>query len=293
MNTFVLWVHLVLGAPQGCAWRLPPVGPEAALTKKPDGRLEFIRRYPSLWAACALRSGGPAPVLKIEASDARGRWTLNDEVIDLHPSLSPERFARVRALFDVCKNREPRRNKDAILRGPVGRTRFENPTKVEVVLQARGRYQPLSYRTEADWFCPSCPKSPRAASISFYRVTGRSGPTNNQVRFRIALDKTAFKCASGGGSIELRHYFIDSSSDPWRPLKPVKTVRHFEKKLRPVKDEMVFESFYAPQAFCKKGQKFVWEVAGLGTFAHLVNRSGYGPSRFVRRGTIEFLRCPL
>jgi hypothetical protein len=92
--------------------------------------------------------------------------------------------------------------------------------------------------------------------------------------------------------MHLRRFWIDEDhQDEWLPLRPFASLTHLEKKLRPEGDAMVYEKVTSSQASCRAGKKLIWEVVGVGEYATIVNHSGYGPSPYIRRDDVEFLRC--
>jgi hypothetical protein len=288
MNLVLLLMLSTL--PDYCAWQEPI---EQFPLLKPDGRvmatgsLELHRSYSAVWARCALDHGGKDPVLRVTANDGQGRRVLVEKTIKLKPGLDPESKPTIYETFQTCDEPSNKRDKNAVLSGPVGQRRWHNPRKITVELLAEGPVAPIAFRTEIDVLCQACISERKTASISHYV----QDHAKNETRFYVSVPKERYACAEGGGRMVLRRYWVDKGSEAWTPLVPYEVTDNLQTKLRPKDETMFYESLEPGARFCKDGKTNVWEVVGLDEFATIVNHSGYGPSAHIRRDGIEFLKC--
>jgi hypothetical protein len=288
MNLLLL---LMLGTvPDYCAWQEPR---ESIPLLKPDervmatGSIEIHRNYGAVWARCALDRGGKEPVLRVTANDGRGRHVLVEKTVKLHPSLDPESNPFIYETFQTCDEPANKRDKGAVLSGPVGQRRWQNPRKITVELLAEGPMAPIAFKTEIEVLCQACISERKTASMSHY-VHEHS---KNETRFYVSVPKERHACAEGGGRMILRRYWVDKGSEEWSALNPYEVTDNLQSKLRPKDETMFYESLEPGARFCKEGKVNLWEVVGLDEYATIVNHSGYGPSAHIRRAAIEFLKC--
>lgn len=284
-------LFVLLGAaPDYCAWQEPrPTWPLVERDERGQNALEVHRSYNAVWARCALDRGGKAPVLRVTADDGQGRRVLVEKTVTLHASLDPNSTPYLYETFRACDDRPPnRRDKAAVLAGPVGRRRWHNPRKLTVELLAEGPVAPLAFKAQTEVLCPACVTERGTASISHYV----QDHAKQETRFYVSVPKERFTCAQGGGRMLVRRYWIDQGKDDeWYALNPYEATDNFQDKLRPKDDRMFFESHAPGASFCRDGRVNVWEAVGIDEYATIVNHSGYGPSAHIRRDDIEFLKC--
>lgn len=254
-------------------------------------RFNLRRQYPGLWATCVLDRGAAPPMVTVRAQDSGGSWVVMQKSPRLSASLDPDSVGQIFETFAPCPEPSGTRRQDAVLHGPAGLERWHHPTKVTVEITGRGPAEAIHYRTSAEVLCPVCPDG-RAASTSFYRMTGRGRGMDNKLRFIAEVDPKRLACAQGAGALHLRYFWGEPSADPFQPLEPFATVEHLERKLVLKERGAQVEMIHEPKPFCRNGRRFIWELVGTGEFAFLANSPSHGPSRFLRRGGVEFQRCP-
>lgn len=286
-----LLLFVLLGAaPDYCAWQEPHASwPLVKPDERGPDRIEIHRSYSALWARCALDRGGKPPRLRVTAEDGGGRQVLSEKTVELHPGLNPESTSSIYETVSTCDRRPPnRRDKGAVLAGPVGRRRWQNPRKITVELVAEGPMAPIAFKTQFEVLCPACVTEHGVASISHYVHDHHK----NETRFYVSVPKERFTCAQGGGRLLVRRYWLDKGAEPWTPLAPYEVIDNFQDRLRAKGDTMFYETFAPGAHFCRAGKQNLWEAIGIDEYATIVNSSGYGPSPHIRRDGIEFLKCP-
>jgi hypothetical protein len=286
-----LLLFVLLGAaPDYCAWQEPHASwPLVKPDERGPDRIEIHRSYSALWARCALDRGGKPPRLRVTAEDGGGRQVLSEKTVELHPGLNPESTSSIYETVSTCDRRPPnRRDKGAVLAGPVGRRRWQNPRKITVELVAEGPMAPIAFKTQFEVLCPACVTEHGVASISHYVHDHHK----NETRFYVSVPKERFTCAQGGGRLLVRRYWLDKGTEPWTPLAPYEVMDNFQDRLRAKGDTMFYETFAPGAHFCRAGKQNLWEAIGIDEYATIVNSSGYGPSPHIRRDGIEFLKCP-
>jgi hypothetical protein len=286
----LLLLLMLSTVPDYCAWQEPR---EQWPLLKPDDRamatnsIEIHRNYSAVWARCALDRGGKEPVLRVTADDGQGRHVLVEKTVKMHPSLDPESKPFIYETFQTCDAPTNKRDKGAVLSGPVGRRRWHNPRKITVELLAEGPMAPIGFKTGLEVLCQACVTERQTASMSHYVHEHQK----NEARFYISVPKDRYACAEGGGRMIVRRYWADKGSEEWTLLIPYEATDNFQSKLRRKDDTMFYESLEPGARFCKEGKVNVWEVIGLDEYSTIVNHSGHGPSSHIRRDTIEFLKC--
>ncbi len=247
--------------------------------------LSVTRKYGVPWAVCASERGGKPPVLRVTARDGAGSEVLLEKTLDMRHTLS-DGTAQLSGSVQLCPSTPPnRRDAGAVLHGPEGGRHWHNKRSIEVELIAEGPYAPLAFKTQTEVLCRAC-SDRQLISFSHYINDFQK----HTARMVMSLDKTRYECAKGGGELMLRRFWAAPGEETWAPLRPYEVIEHFESRLTPKGDSMMYEVVEPAARFCKPGKSHLFELVGVDEFSSIV-RKNYGPSDAIHRAGIEFLKC--